>query len=716
MQTTDLAIALGIEPAQAEELGTISSPESVERISYLSPKSIELIRTTPQEVLTEIQKLDSTTLEIAKSPSVVTDADLERLKYSFSSDKVSLIGDQLKSGFSTITDNEINAIENSVRREANAIFQKSFTEPLTFADIENLASNISTQIATSAGNIVIGTANQFDQLINSAISDVVNSANALFSTIVGAIYGAIFGPLNIIKYLMFEYWEPLIQLISDVFLAGKFFFYDILEIPKELGKGFADLRVGVLPGSIIQRPFTKYPLLASESDVHRVSRGDDTVKQPGGMKYDYDFERDPLLKEPKMEYDATYPYNHYFESESGHVFEYDDTPSFERIQWKHRTGSGMHINPDGSTKFTVVGSLYKVVFNDNKIHILGDAETYIDGTSTISVNGDAKIMIGLNADVSVGKNLSFDAGENISFTAGETIKMMSKKLDITTQRIDARAWYFSYTKMARISPPRVKALHPMGTAKYLKFDERHEGWLVEGSEKSRITTEDIKIGLEAGELSRAEKAERQPDVVLATEESPIESRPTDAPSVECNVQAPKNPGNPRDPAYDQKISKYFYLRDMCWAIVTKNSLRAQAGLTIQQIVNNLCLLARTALDPIVDLYGKPSFTSYGRSGGPIHFTSMFRQGSGRSWHLKGCAADMQFIGIPTAQYYNRACEIRDKVSGWDHILLEYKTTGTKLPWIHIGVVRGQARGNCQTYMNHALYKNGFHNLASRSKK
>jgi hypothetical protein len=716
MKTTELAIALDITPAQAEELSRLRSPDSVDKIPGIGDDAVTLVRTTPVDVLTEIQKFDAATLAIAKAPNTLSSIDIEQLKYSFSQDKAMSMGETLKSSFGAITDNEINAIDNAIRREANAIFEKSFTEPLTFDDIGTLASNISSQITLSATSVITGTVSSLDQIISGAIGDVINSANFLFSTIVGAIYGAIFGPLNILAHLMFEYWEPLIQLISDTFLAGKFFFFELLEIPKELGKGFADIRVGVLPGSIIQRPLTKQPLLPSESDVHRVSRGDDTVKQPGGMKYSYDQERDPLLKDPPMEYDATYPYNHYFESESGHVFEYDDTPSFERIQWKHRTGSGMHINPDGTTKFTVVGDSYKVVFNDNKVHILGDAETYIDGTSTISVNGDAKISIGLNADISVGKNMTFDVGENLTFNVGETIKMSCKKSELKTQRLDVQAWYLSYTKLVKLDLPKVKPLHPMGTAKYLKFDEKHEGWLVEGRGSSRITTTDVKIGLEDGELSRAEKAERQPDIVMATEESPIESRQTSPPSDSCNVQAPKNPGNPRDPAYDQKISKYFYLRDMCWAIVSKNALQAQNGLTVQQIVNNLCLLARTALDPIVDLYGKPSFTTYGRSGGPIHFTSNFRRGSGKSWHLRGCAADMQFVGIPTSAYYNRACEIRDKVSGWDHILLEYKTTGTKMPWIHIGVISGRATGKCQTYMNHALYKNGFHNLASRAKK
>ena len=42
-----------------------------------------------------------------------------------------------------------------------------------------------------------------------------------------------------------------------------------------------------------------------------------------------------------------YPFNHVYESESGHVIEIDDTPDYERINVFHRTGSRIEINNKG---------------------------------------------------------------------------------------------------------------------------------------------------------------------------------------------------------------------------------------------------------------------------------------------------------------------------------------------------------------------------------
>ena len=55
---------------------------------------------------------------------------------------------------------------------------------------------------------------------------------------------------------------------------------------------------------------------------------------------------------------SEYPYNQVRKTVSGHVQEFDDTPGRERILIKHRKGSGVEIQPDGtiliySTKNTV---------------------------------------------------------------------------------------------------------------------------------------------------------------------------------------------------------------------------------------------------------------------------------------------------------------------------------------------------------------------------
>ena len=50
--------------------------------------------------------------------------------------------------------------------------------------------------------------------------------------------------------------------------------------------------------------------------------------------------------QPTGDYNARYPFNNVYESESGHIMEYDDTPGAERISQFHiPTRSNMNISP-----------------------------------------------------------------------------------------------------------------------------------------------------------------------------------------------------------------------------------------------------------------------------------------------------------------------------------------------------------------------------------
>jgi hypothetical protein len=132
-----------------------------------------------------------------------------------------------------------------------------------------------------------------------------------------------------------------------------------------------------------------------------------------------------------------------------------------------------------------------------------------------------------------------------------------------------------------------------------------------------------------------------------------------------------------------------------------NPLRsATAGLSVEEIVCNLKLLAVNCIEPIKAKY-------------PNAFvTNTYRQPSGNplSQHPKGMAADIQFRGVPKSGYYEIAQWIKDNVT-YDQLLLEYKTTGTGLPWIHISFNKETARKQVLTLLNNSTYSQGLTQLA-----
>ena len=86
-----------------------------------------------------------------------------------------------------------------------------------------------------------------------------------------------------------------------------------------------------------------------------------------------------------------YPYNHVVRTESGHVFEVDDTPNSERLLRRHMVGTYEEIAPDGTRRTYIVRDDYRVVAGDDFITITGDATISISGSCSVSVHGQCHL-------------------------------------------------------------------------------------------------------------------------------------------------------------------------------------------------------------------------------------------------------------------------------------------------------------------------------------
>jgi len=105
--------------------------------------------------------------------------------------------------------------------------------------------------------------------------------------------------------------------------------------------------------------------------------------------------------EPASTYAAVYPKNKVNETESGHVFEVDDTDGAERIQEYHKAGTFYEIDADGNKVTRVVGDNYEVVAGSNYVNIKGDANLTVNGALNIKAEGitvDGGSFIKMNAD------------------------------------------------------------------------------------------------------------------------------------------------------------------------------------------------------------------------------------------------------------------------------------------------------------------------------
>jgi len=117
--------------------------------------------------------------------------------------------------------------------------------------------------------------------------------------------------------------------------------------------------------------------------------------------------------QPTIPYAAVYPYNHVFESESGHIMEIDDTLDNERLYRAHRTGTSEEISPNGTQVNIIKGDHYSILSGKRQALINGNADITIGGRHKIYINKDGQtnnnydIQVGPNANV----NIQIDKGD-----------------------------------------------------------------------------------------------------------------------------------------------------------------------------------------------------------------------------------------------------------------------------------------------------------------
>jgi len=109
----------------------------------------------------------------------------------------------------------------------------------------------------------------------------------------------------------------------------------------------------------------------------------------------------------EIPYAAVYPYNRVFESESGHIMEYDDTNGHERIHQRHMSGTSYEISPDGTQTEIIKGDHYTFTKGKRQALIEGNCDVSIDGRHKLylnksgTLNNHYDIQIGPNANINI---------------------------------------------------------------------------------------------------------------------------------------------------------------------------------------------------------------------------------------------------------------------------------------------------------------------------
>jgi hypothetical protein len=107
---------------------------------------------------------------------------------------------------------------------------------------------------------------------------------------------------------------------------------------------------------------------------------------------------------------SQYPYNHVYESESGHVIEIDDTPNSERLHTMHKSGTFEEIHADGTKVTKIVKDNYEIVLGNNNIYINGSCNLTVSGNMTQYIKGDYTLEVDGNYNQKIGKSKAMKIG------------------------------------------------------------------------------------------------------------------------------------------------------------------------------------------------------------------------------------------------------------------------------------------------------------------
>lgn len=150
---------------------------------------------------------------------------------------------------------------------------------------------------------------------------------------------------------------------------------------------------------------TGYPRKLDEPTTSRLARNesmDDSIVSNKKANKASKVEPDPY-------YNATYPYNNVYESESGHALEFDDTKDNERIHLYHRSGSYIEWGPAGDRAERIQKDKFEVVIGNEQVYVKGDVTVYVDGNVNMQIGGNFAADIGGTCNITSGGDMTFVA-------------------------------------------------------------------------------------------------------------------------------------------------------------------------------------------------------------------------------------------------------------------------------------------------------------------
>jgi GH24 family phage-related lysozyme (muramidase) len=434
-------------------------------------------------------------------------------------------------------------------------------------------------------------------------------------------------------------------------------------------------------------PNKKFPRFFDEPDVNRLARNemvDGTIvfKKECSVAKGIPTANGGSWSQPPIPYNARYPYNMVYVSESGHVQEFDDTPENERIHTYHKSGTFSEIDVNGTRVNRIVGDSFEILERDGNVIVRGNCNITVVGDGNIRIENNATIEALGNMDIKVGGDIGIGAGGNIRMSAGGEVSMDGSNVHMNSGKGGG-------VKKAFGGASGGVSFAPLRTP--TRFDDIGASYETpeEGAPPEEYEQKKVEIGVSDPD---------EPPVALDEKEDvQIEEKKeaTGIPS-SCDLIF-------KEKSFDwsYRLSENFTLKDVLRGSKPELPNGTCYGVSANQIVCNLKQLTVNVLEPIKKRFPNMVITNTWRSerrNGEVG-------GSKTSKHMTGQAVDIVLSGFSKKQLFDACVEMAKLLKSYDKILLEY--SGNSM-WIHIQYLQTGNQNICGTIVVKPYkYHSGF---------
>ena len=508
-------------------------------------------------------------------------------------------------------------------------------------------------------------------------------------------------------------------------------------------------------------PNNKYPLkeYINEPDTNRLARGiikGTVVKKKDAVRR-LDVPKaiaNGSWDQPEPPYGAKYPYNKVFETESGHIQEFDDTPGQERIHTYHRSGTFSEIDANGTQVNYIVGDSFTIMERNGCIHVAGECNITVDGNTNIYARSDANIQVEQNATIQVGNNLDVGVANDTTMAIGGDFRIKVAgdfKVDAGNITAKSQGDYDVQAVGALGIKGETTNIEAVGEANYLSGGKTNmdytEGQFGNGAagatdlnnieltppdagkplnptipyfipperafeERTTAETPDDWDTPEGRSISNKESRENGvavPVVPVAEESAAPSGGSAAAVPVDCKIIY-----NTTNFTNDYRLSTNFTLGmlidggvngkhklvDQMIQDTAKGQLRQY---TVQEVVCNLAMVAQNILEPMLEILpgGIGGYKKTWKINSGYRLKGVVPQESATSDHCKGQAIDIGLVNSTYDKLYNLVVSA-EKILPYDQIILEYRYPSSH--WMHVSYKMDARRKMAFTMLNDKTYK------------